>query len=97
MSTLDRLPLSDDQLDIVLRHAAALQPADRNSFFDRVGEALRDVRVVGEGNLHRAASQAMRELLRARPIMSDQLGGHHAGSRYGGSTRFVAARTAKRA
>jgi hypothetical protein len=58
------IALSDNQLDIVMRHAEPLPAADRDCYLHRVKSLLHD-QVIGNGAVARACAQAQRELFRA--------------------------------
>jgi hypothetical protein len=51
------LPLTDEQLDALIRIAAPLAPSDRPLFLQDVAKALNG-HVVGPGLLHRVAVEA---------------------------------------
>jgi hypothetical protein len=54
------LRLSDDQLDALMRLAKPLQPRCRDAFLRILAYVLRDRRDVGDGELHRIASEVIR-------------------------------------
>ena len=67
MSTIS---LSDDQLAIIDRAAAALQVSDRGPFVEAVYDRLTG-QPIGPGSLHRALAAAQREFLQAKPMLRD--------------------------
>ena len=54
------LALTDNQLDTVLRLAKPLHPACRDAFLRILAHELRDRRDVGDGELHRIASETIK-------------------------------------
>jgi hypothetical protein len=54
------LALSDQQLDTLMRLAKPLQPKCRAVFMRIVAHVLRDRDAVGDGELHRLASEVIR-------------------------------------
>jgi hypothetical protein len=69
-ATTPLIALSDDQLDQVIRCAAPLLPQDRDQYFRRVAELLRDCEIIGDGAVGRAARQAQAELFRAPDLLT---------------------------
>jgi hypothetical protein len=58
------IALTDDQLEVIMRHAEPLQPGDRATYLRRVASLLHGVEI-GDGAVARAARQAQSELFRA--------------------------------
>ena len=60
------LQLNEMQTLAIYRGAAPLLPADREAFYDAVGELLQG-QVVGDGSVHRAIREAQSRFKRLQP------------------------------
>ena len=83
---MSTIALSDDQLAVIDRAAAALQAPDRGPFIEAVYDRLTG-QPIGPGSLHRALADCQREFLQARPIVPDGMSGH--APKYGRARHFI--------
>jgi len=76
------LPLSDEELDAVMRAAFPLQPRDRDAFLRDVANALQGQGELGPGLLHRVMCEIQRRYWDP-PLQADNGGRNRGVGKYG--------------